>query len=338
MRGSRYNNFFGPGPGIVVPSWVLPGATVDMDFANGRYFGGTLASLVTAARASSKTDLLPASASGFAYNTFLNNALAVTPGSGALIEEARTNVLLNSAAPATQTTASLAVGTYTLWVNGSGSATPSAGTATITGAGTATNGVPDVFVVTVAGTVTITVAGALNAFQCELGAFGTSFIPTAGAPATRAADSVALAGLAATTLQVTNGASVLAQAGPSANAVAGIQADLLSLDNAVNHLLVFLAGGGNTVSSRHTSNVTAAFGVGSLLSPVIKAAAAWSQIAVTNSVVVNNGAVATGTLALSGSSNMLGSDAGGSFYDGYFQRLSAWNSRLTDATLKGLTV
>ena len=92
----------------------------------------------------------------------------------------------------TQTTASLGTGTYTLWVNGSGSATSSAGTATITGAGAATNGTPNVFVVTVAGTVTITVSGSLNAFQCELGTFGTSFIITAGATATRAADVITL--------------------------------------------------------------------------------------------------------------------------------------------------
>lgn len=182
------------GAGSSVPSWVLPGASVDLNFANGQYFGGTLASLLSITRASNATDLLPSSASGYAYNTYSSNVLAISPTFGLLIFEARTNLLLNSTAPATQTTASLGTGTYTLWGNGSGSVLASGGTATITGAASATNGSPNTFTVTVAGTVTVTITGSLNAFQLELGAFGTSFIVTAGATATRAADSIQIIG------------------------------------------------------------------------------------------------------------------------------------------------
>lgn len=172
----------------------FPGSTIDLNFTNGQYFGvtGSPATFLTTTRASNKTNLFPTSVSGFAYSTFTNNVPAITSGSGLSVEEARTNVLLNSAAPVTQTTASLGTGVYTLWVNGSGSATSSAGSATITGAGAATNGTPNVFTVTVAGTVTITVSGSLNAFQCELGTWGTSLIVTAGATATRAADVITL--------------------------------------------------------------------------------------------------------------------------------------------------
>src|SRR6185295_3600475 len=88
------------------------------------------------------------------------------------------------------TTASLATGAYTLWVNGTGTATSSAGTAVGTGFGVASQGVVNNFTLTGAGTVTITVAGSLNAFQLELGAGGTSLIVTAGVVATRAADVV----------------------------------------------------------------------------------------------------------------------------------------------------
>lgn len=112
---------------------------------------------------------------------------------GYLREGARTQYLGVTASPATQTTASLGTGTYTLWVVGTGSATSSAGTATITGGGAATAGSPNTFVVTGAGTVTVTVAGTVTFFQLENGAFPSSRIDNAGAAgtsATRNADSL----------------------------------------------------------------------------------------------------------------------------------------------------
>ncbi len=114
---------------------------------------------------------------------------------GLLCEEARTNFLLNSTGPATQTV-SLGVGTYTLSVVGSGSCTCAAGTAVGTGFGPATAAVPDTFTLTTAGTVVFTVSGSLSRFQCENGAFATSFIATTGSAATRSADicSVSLGG------------------------------------------------------------------------------------------------------------------------------------------------
>lgn len=211
------------------------GASIDMDFQNGNYLGRTPADL-TVVRASSKTNLFPTSASGFVYSTFGNNVAAITPGSGLSIEEARTNFLLNSTVPATQTTASLGTGVYTLWINGSGSATSSAGTATVTGAGAATNGAPNVFTVTVAGTVTITVGGSLNAFQCEPGIWGTSFIVTAGATATRAADAIIL-----TSPPVFGAAtSMFAQFTPQAPVASGTAQFAIQPDDGTNSNRIFL--------------------------------------------------------------------------------------------------
>lgn len=177
-----------------VPSWVLdPGVVplIDMDFRRALYFGLTPSGL-TCTRASQGTDLLPTSASGASFNTYANLIPRISPGVGLIPEESRTNNLLNSTVPITQTTASLGAATYTLWVNGSGTATPSAGTATITGAAAASQGSPNTFTVTVAGTVVITVAGSLSAFQLETGSFPTSLIVTAGVTANRAQDAIML--------------------------------------------------------------------------------------------------------------------------------------------------
>lgn len=175
-----------------LPFWLLNGNNppfVDLDFVAGRYFNGSLQTTapITMTRATTNaTNLIPTSASGFAFSTFGANVPRITSGLGLLVEDARTNQLFPSTAPSTQTTPSLGTGTYTLWVNGSGSATASVGTATAAALPlVSTQGVPQTFAITVAGTIVVTVAGSLNAFQLELGAFGTSLIVTTGVAAAR---------------------------------------------------------------------------------------------------------------------------------------------------------
>lgn len=194
---------------LALPSFLFsttPAPAVDLNFKTGQYWlsPNTVSSIspfltVTRAQASAfATDLLPTSAQGASFNTFAANTPRLTPGVGLLIEEARTNLLLNSTAPATQTTGALGVATFNLWVNGSGSAQASVGTATAPSLPqTATQGNPISFAVTVGGTVVITVAGSLNAFQLEQGVgasgtFGTSLIITAGATVTRPIDTIVL--------------------------------------------------------------------------------------------------------------------------------------------------
>lgn len=319
---------------VGVPSWVKPGAAVDLDFANGRAFGCTLASCLSITRASSKTNLLPSSASGFAYSTFGNNVLAITPGAGLLIEEARTNQLLNSAAPATQTTGSLATGTYILWVNGSGSATMSAGTATGCGTGAATNGTPVTVVITIAGTCVVTIAGSLNFEQLELGVFGTSGIVTAGATATRAADNVT----------VNNPALALL-----VNAVSGqVLLNLTGTNSTLFPILLSANGGPDLLEVQNsntglqfngsTSNV-ATFGSGTWAGTA-KSVTSWT--ASSRALVINNGTEATSATTIyngaSQTSFKLGALNGSSrFYDGYVAEMAIWSTPSSAAARKALT-
>ena len=111
---------------------------------------------------------------------------------GLLAEPSATNYFLQSDTPATQTI-SLAVGTYTLWLDGAtgDSITSAAGTAAGTGFGAATPGTPNIFSITTAGTVTFTVAGTPIRAQVENSPVPTSYIPTTTAPITRAAETLA---------------------------------------------------------------------------------------------------------------------------------------------------
>lgn len=172
---------------------------LDFDFKGGVYFGDVIGSITCSRTATSATDLLPTSPLGASFNTFGANTLRITPGKGLLVEEARTQYLATPGTPATQTTAALAAGAYILWVNGSGSATASNGTATIASSNAtnlvAAQGRPAGFTVSSPGTVVITVTGSLNQFQLENDPAGvglpTSFISAIG---TRDADVVSTTG------------------------------------------------------------------------------------------------------------------------------------------------
>ena len=205
MRGSAaFRTGVAPGGALAGPwvrnsLWTAARAvpSLDLRFADNKSLvdAVTGAQLVTFTRASSGTfvgsdGLIKTATTNeprFDHNPTTGESL------GLLVEEARTNVLLNSATLSTQSV-TVAAAANTLSFYGTG-------TVTLTGVSTAgplvgtgvNNRVSLTFTPTV-GVLILTVSGSVTNAQLEAGASPTSYIPTTTATVTRAADVASITG------------------------------------------------------------------------------------------------------------------------------------------------
>ena len=175
------------------PRSALPPSALRLDFVNDVFTPGGFGSVITFTRASTAThfDATGALQTAAIDTPRIDHDPVTLARRGLLIEAARTNLFLNSAAPATQSIAVTAQ-SYALSFRGTGSITLSgAHSAALRGTGATAK---TVLVFTpAAGTLTLTLSGSVTEPQLEVGNCATSHIVTAGAPVDRSEDRVSVA-------------------------------------------------------------------------------------------------------------------------------------------------
>jgi len=261
---------------------------------------------------------------------------------GLLIEEQRTNLLLNTSVLGTQVV-TVTAAAHTLSFYGTGTIVLSgAFTGTVTGTGA----YPTRTILTftpIVGVLTVTVTGSVTSAQLEAGAFPTSYIPTVASQVTRAADVAVMTGTNFSSWYNASAGTLYAE-GKSVDSIAGTTARRYAEinDGTSNNFL--------SVEFRNTTQ--SRFNVSS---------SAVSQATITSGGAINQfsklvGAYATNSFAFSANGSLGTPDtsgnipvvtqlsignradtASGGCINGHLRKVAYYPRRLANAELQGIT-
>jgi hypothetical protein len=301
------------------------------------FTSGVLDSRVTFTRASTGTYFDSAGAlQSAAINAprFDYNPTTLQP-QGLLIEEQRTNLVLNSATLITQSVTVTGVA-HTLSFYGTGTVVISGtGTGTLVGSGAFPTRSTLTFTPT-AGVVILTVTGTVTQAQLEVGAFATSYIPTTAAAATRAADNAVLATL--TPWYNATASTIYTEFKAALTATSGTATSLN--DNTSNNQVTTLFNSTSFFAARNTSGA----GVISVPSTANAPTTAFNKVAlaVANldaAICGNGGAVATSILynVPTVTQLELGTQLATSSINGWIKSVAYYPRRFSNAELQALT-
>ena len=313
--------------------------SLDLRFADNKSLTDAVtgSSLVTFTRASSGTFVGSNGVLQTATNDVARFDHNPTTGEslGLLVEEARTNLLLNSATLSTQSvTVAAAANTLSFYGTGTVTLTGVSTAGPLVGTG-ANNRVSLTFTPTV-GVLVLTVSGSVTNAQLEAGAFPTSYIPTTSATATRAADVASITGSNFSSWYNQTEGTVYHQ-GASAAAGSFFSIDDASVNNRITSFFdnattprLFVSASGST-----SCNITSsAIGAGAIF--------AQANAYKTNDFAIstNGGTVSTDTTGNVPTTNrmVIGANVAASGYiNGTIRRLTYWPTRLANTTLQQIT-
>jgi hypothetical protein len=261
---------------------------------------------------------------------------------GLLIEEQRTQLLLNSSLAGTSLATQVVTVTaaaHTLSFYGTGTVAISG---TFVGSLVGTGAYPTRSTLTftpLVGAITLTVTGTVQFAQLEIGAFATSFIPSAASQVTRAADSASMIGNNFARWYNVNTGTVFVQAdtvSASANAAA------FALGSTTSDIMrIFRQSDAQPVAQVITGGATqATLGMGTsnwVISATPKIA--FSYATDNFSATANGGTTITDTLGSVPvvSQAVLGNAAGIGALNGHLIRLAYYNRRLANTELTAIT-
>jgi hypothetical protein len=257
---------------------------------------------------------------------------------GLLVEEQRTNLLLNSATLSTQSvTVAAAANTLSFYGTGTVTLTGVSTAGPLVGTG-ANDRVSLTFTPTV-GVLILTVSGSVTNAQLEAGAFPTSYIPTTAATVTRSADVASISGSNFSSWYRQDEGTVFAEFLPRANATAGVA--YLNAGNVNEATRIFY----NAAVSNYTLSVRAASveqsSINNLGAYVLQSERISATYKVNDLAASRNGGTSisdtSATLPTGIDRLELGTTQSANYLNGTIRRLTYWPQRLPDSTLQAVT-